>query len=36
VNRVSERPLSPAIARESITVRHPTTAVVDVSFSRAG
>jgi hypothetical protein len=36
VNRVYVRPLSPAIAQESITVRHTTTAFVDMSFPRAG
>jgi hypothetical protein len=36
VNRVYVLPLSPAIAQESITVRHTTTAFVDMSFSRAG
>jgi hypothetical protein len=32
VNRVYVRPLSPAIAQESITVRHTTTAFVDMIF----
>jgi hypothetical protein len=33
VNRVYVRPLSPAIAQESITVRHTTTAFVDMIFA---
>jgi hypothetical protein len=36
VNRVYVLPLSPAIAQESITVRHTTTAFVDMSFFAGG